>query len=226
MMRSRLACGCISATHCCVQVVERDRGERKVELAGLDLREIEQVVDERDQVPAGRVDVLQVLRGSARCRSARSAPPSSPRRKPMMALSGVRISWLIFARKSDLAADALSGLLARFGQRGFGQLAGGDLGARGFELRTRGRRGARRRRSPTHVAGSSSQTILVSSAVRRSPSPRSIVSGTGAPLPASAPLASTNRGCRGRRFRRDRQEFRGRSTGERRDWHRADGRDR
>ena len=34
----------------------------------------------------------------------------------MMALSGVRISWLILARKSDFAGEALLGLLPRVDQ--------------------------------------------------------------------------------------------------------------
>ena len=43
------------------QFVEVDAGEVQVELAGLDLGQVEQVVEQRDQMPAGGVDVLEIL---------------------------------------------------------------------------------------------------------------------------------------------------------------------
>ncbi len=61
MMRARLACGCMMPTHCCVRLVEADISEGQVELAGLDLRQIEQVVEQRHQMHAGGVDILDVI---------------------------------------------------------------------------------------------------------------------------------------------------------------------
>jgi hypothetical protein len=43
------------------QLVEADIGEVELELAGLDLGKIEQVVQERDQVHTGGVDVLEIF---------------------------------------------------------------------------------------------------------------------------------------------------------------------
>ena len=60
-MRSRLACGCITATQFSTSVVEVLVGEGEVELAGLDPDEIEQVVDDGDHAFAGSADVLHVL---------------------------------------------------------------------------------------------------------------------------------------------------------------------
>ena len=43
------------------QLVEADIGEVEVELAGLDLGKIEQIVEQRDEVRAGDVDVLEIF---------------------------------------------------------------------------------------------------------------------------------------------------------------------
>ena len=45
----------------------------------------------------------------------------------MMALSGVRISWLILARNSDFAVEAFSASLPRVDQLFLGALPGGDV---------------------------------------------------------------------------------------------------
>ena len=79
----------------------------ELELAGFDLGEVEHVVDEAEQVGAGAVDT--------RCSG--SGAFSVPKRaalvyiisvSPMMALSGVRSSWLILARNCDLCWLATS----------------------------------------------------------------------------------------------------------------------
>ena len=57
-----------------------DAGEVRSSLPGLDLGKVEQVVDQADHMLAGGMDVAGDIRGSARCRSGRSAPPSSLRR--------------------------------------------------------------------------------------------------------------------------------------------------
>jgi hypothetical protein len=68
------------------------------ELAGLDLRQVEDVVDDAQQVPGGGVDLFQVLDclgvGASRCKTCAM---------PRMAFIGVRISWLMLARKALLA---------------------------------------------------------------------------------------------------------------------------
>ena len=61
MMRSRLACGCITATQLSTSLVEVLVGEGEIELAGLDPRQIEQVVDDGDHALAGGADVLHVF---------------------------------------------------------------------------------------------------------------------------------------------------------------------
>ena len=43
------------------QLVEVDVGKVEIELAGLDLGQVEHVVDEREQMLTGRQDVLEVL---------------------------------------------------------------------------------------------------------------------------------------------------------------------
>ena len=52
----------------------------------------------------------------------------------MMALSGVRISWLILARKSDFADDAFSAWRLAFGQFLLGLLPLRDVAEHGAEL--------------------------------------------------------------------------------------------
>ena len=61
MMRSRFACGCISATHSWMIVVDRDRLESELELARLDLGEVEEVVDQAHQVLARDMDVAEIV---------------------------------------------------------------------------------------------------------------------------------------------------------------------
>ena len=51
MMRSRLAC----------DVVKRHVGECELQLAGLDLGQIEQIIDQRKQMAARAVDILEVV---------------------------------------------------------------------------------------------------------------------------------------------------------------------
>ena len=80
----------------------------QLEPAGLDLRQVEDVVDDRQQVQAAVVDVLgelPVARGAERPEHARCCMISE---KPRTALSGVRSSWLMLARNSDLARLARS----------------------------------------------------------------------------------------------------------------------
>src|SRR5215469_7437665 len=73
----------------------------ELELAGLDLREVENLVDEAQQVSAGRIHAPQRFQGLFR---AEARPIISVR--PMMALSGVRSSWLMLARNCDLRSLA------------------------------------------------------------------------------------------------------------------------
>ena len=70
----------------------------KLHPPGLDLGEVEDVVDQREQVAAGTehaVERLEVLLEA-------SASSRSISVTPMMALSGVRSSWLMLARNCDL----------------------------------------------------------------------------------------------------------------------------
>ena len=50
MMRARLACGCMMLDTLLGELVEADRREGEIELAGLDLGKVEQVVEQRDQM--------------------------------------------------------------------------------------------------------------------------------------------------------------------------------
>ncbi len=73
----------------------------ELELAGLDLREVEDVVDDVQQRLAGvrrRQRVLALARRQVRLSSS-SVIPITP-------LSGVRISWLMLARNSDFEREA------------------------------------------------------------------------------------------------------------------------
>ena len=92
------------------RVRRRRRGGRtamrlELELARLDLREVEDVVDDRRAArrPTSLtvLEVLALLGVERRCRSARSV-------MPMMPFIGVRISWLMLARNSLLAIVAAS----------------------------------------------------------------------------------------------------------------------
>jgi hypothetical protein len=83
--------------------------QRQRHLARLDQRQVEDLVDQLQQVPAG-------LAGSGRgCASApasaRRLPDSMSCAKPRMAFSGVRSSWLMLDRKSDFARLAFFGRL-------------------------------------------------------------------------------------------------------------------
>ena len=74
----------------------------ELELAGLDLREVEDVVDDAEQ------RLARARRRSARTRAARrrARSASSSSVIPITPLSGVRISWLMLARNSDFERDA------------------------------------------------------------------------------------------------------------------------
>ena len=90
------------------QIADDERLERHAHLAGFDLREVEDAVDQLEQVLAGRLDAAEVgdrrlfaavgrlLLRAARCRGG-------------CAFSGVRSSWLMLARKSLLARVAFFG---------------------------------------------------------------------------------------------------------------------
>ena len=76
--------------------------------AGLDARQVEDLVDELQEVAAAVVDVAGVLAGSSRSAIGPSSSLFITSEKPRMALSGVRSSWLMVARKRDLATLAAS----------------------------------------------------------------------------------------------------------------------
>ena len=85
-------------------VVECERLGGQHELAGLDLGEVEDLVDQQQQRVRGLVDGAEIgllLGGRAWVSASRPA-------MPMMPFIGVRISWLIAARKRDLARSAAS----------------------------------------------------------------------------------------------------------------------
>ena len=73
---------------------------RDGQLAGLDLGEVEHVVDERSSIGAFDGSVAH-----SRCRGSSRVCASSST-MPIMPLNGVRISWLMLARNSLLAALA------------------------------------------------------------------------------------------------------------------------
>ena len=81
--------------------VEVDRLEPQ--LAGLDLREVEDVVDHREQELRRAVHRLRelALRGASGVSSSRSIMPITP-------FIGVRISWLMLARNCDFERFASS----------------------------------------------------------------------------------------------------------------------
>ena len=85
--------------------IELDRIE--IDLAGLDLGEIEDVVDQREQRVAR---CLSRCSRNSRC-SGDSGVSSASSVMPMMPFIGVRISWLMCARKSLFARFARSALL-------------------------------------------------------------------------------------------------------------------
>ena len=85
-------------------VAQREGRLLQFQLAGLDLREIENVVDDAEQRIGRRLDHVQVLRAVRGVRFVSSASSVIPR----MPFIGVRISWLMFARNSLLARLAAS----------------------------------------------------------------------------------------------------------------------
>ena len=77
--------------------------EIEPDAAGLDLRHVENVVDDVEQIVAAVAGCRGSIRGICRRRARRTCPTSMISEKPMMALSGVRSSWLMLARNSDFA---------------------------------------------------------------------------------------------------------------------------
>ena len=58
---ARFACGCMSCDAFAHQLVQRHGDEGQVELAGLDLGDVEEVVDEADDMLAGGADVAEIF---------------------------------------------------------------------------------------------------------------------------------------------------------------------
>ena len=81
------------------QRADRERNRLELELARLDLREVEDVVEDREQRLGRR---LAPSSRQSRC-SAVSSVSSASSVMPMMPFIGVRISWLMLARNSLLA---------------------------------------------------------------------------------------------------------------------------
>ena len=81
------------------------------ELAGLDLGEVEHLVDEAEQVGAG-ADARGLSGSCAFSVPKRAALVTIISVSPMMALSGVRSSWLMLARNCDLCWLAICELAA------------------------------------------------------------------------------------------------------------------
>ena len=93
------ACGAISERTCSSTSRRREVDPLQLELAGLDPREVEDVVDDARAGAGRRCGSCRRSAAAAAvsCSAAsRSAMPSTP-------VIGVRISWLIAARNSDLA---------------------------------------------------------------------------------------------------------------------------
>ena len=88
------------------QLRQIDRGEVEIELAGIDLGNVEQVVEQAQRIESALMDVLDIAACSADCRWRRGAPRSMSSVKPRIELSGVRTSWLTLARKSSRRATA------------------------------------------------------------------------------------------------------------------------
>ena len=86
---------------------EVDIGRIELHAAGLDLRQVEDVVDEREQVASRVARCLRRTRPACRsCR--RTGAPISTSEKPMIAFSGVRSSCDMLARNSLLCRLARS----------------------------------------------------------------------------------------------------------------------
>ena len=84
---------------------QRERDRIEGQLAGLDLREVEDVVDDGEQ---GRARSSGSVPAGADPRSGSRSRRGAGRRSPGCRSSGVRISWLIAARNSLLASLARS----------------------------------------------------------------------------------------------------------------------
>ena len=80
------------------RLAQREVAEHELDLAGLHLRVVEDVVDDQQQPLAGRAHDLRVLALLAR----RAAVSSSRPVIPITPLSGVRSSWLTVATNIDL----------------------------------------------------------------------------------------------------------------------------
>ena len=91
---------------------ERDRLARERDAARLEVRELEQAVDQLGHARGLALDQTEELRALLRAepRAARRPPPRRPPRssfaKPLMLVSGVVSSWLTFARNSDFSRSA------------------------------------------------------------------------------------------------------------------------
>ena len=85
------------------EAAEPDLLDVEPDAAGLDLRHVEDVVDDVEQVLAALVDVACSSSWYFSAPSGPNMPDSMISEKPMMALSGVRSSWLMLARKLDFA---------------------------------------------------------------------------------------------------------------------------
>ena len=82
------------------RVLQRERCDLQLDLARLDLGQVEDVVDEREEVVRRGEDVVQVLLCFAL--TSPEIPSRSTCEKPMIAFNGVRSSWDMLARNSDL----------------------------------------------------------------------------------------------------------------------------
>ena len=81
-----------------------ERALLQLQVAGLDLRDVQDVVDDRQQLLAGGARGRRRTRCCSRSRSVSSSSSVIP----ITPLSGVRISWLMLARNVDLVRDASS----------------------------------------------------------------------------------------------------------------------
>ncbi len=88
--------------------VQVERGFFQLPAAGLDLGEVQNVVDQVEQVQARSMDHLGVFVIALGASAKILVEISSE--KPIMALSGVRSSWPVLARNCDLARLAASAL--------------------------------------------------------------------------------------------------------------------
>ena len=83
--------------------IERLRVDRQP--ARLDLRQVEDLVDQAEQVATAALDPAERCPSAPRS-AARRRPPRSASVNPRIAFIGVRSSWLTLARKRDLASLA------------------------------------------------------------------------------------------------------------------------